>query len=155
MRISHLLMIIFMISPSKLNTHEPKKLQTFVQTMVASDCNCRDWLYSEVSTEYRYVIQLIRVLLSSSSVNVINLLCLLLARGTTFIYCTVVLIFNFYFCNSQQRLTVLPYDMCRILGYILQDMIRGRTVRCNSLGWHCHMIHCVGKHMEEFVVQVS
>ncbi|CAF2373137.1 hypothetical protein YC2023_091971 [Brassica napus] len=36
-------------------------------------------------------------------------------------------------------------------GYILQDMIRGRTVRCNSLGWHCHMIHCVGKHMEEFL----
>ncbi|CAN6908316.1 unnamed protein product, partial [Brassica oleracea] len=26
-------------------------------------------------------------------------------------------------------------------GYILQDMIRGRTVRCNSLGWHCHVIH--------------
>lgn len=45
--------------------------------------------------------------------------------------------------------------MCGILGYILQDMIRGRTVRCNSLGWHCHMIHCVGKHMEKFVVYVS
>ncbi|WZZ66230.1 hypothetical protein YC2023_077600 [Brassica napus] len=48
-----MLMIIFMISPSKLNTHEPKKTTTFVYTIVASDCNCRDWLYPEVSTVYR------------------------------------------------------------------------------------------------------
>lgn len=55
---------------------------------------------------------------------------------------------------SSLRL-LLPNEvrlMCVTLCYMLPDMRGGRIVRYNSLGWHCHVIHCVGKHMQNFVV---